>query len=281
MPQATESNAGMICQYRGTGTLLDRYQDGYFYQVAEDTRMRDFDLQSNPNKYSSLYISDWMALEDFMASELDDVTFYWASTMSGNGWLIRGSMLDNPTADLSQYGISYTLESGQTIEVGDEITIHILKSYYWKNIQVQPENFIVDVLPNANMENWGRVVFLAGSDMLAPLPEYPVGKWSRCEDFYDEDLEALRAQLELTAEYLKERFLKKDRFYMSAIGSKISDCIRGKNPAERCHLGVRQMPVTPSGDLYPCTSFIGDERYLLGNVFDGIDEKKVIELATP
>ena len=98
-------------------------------------------------------------------------------------------------------------------------------------------------------------------------------------DWTDNDLDALREQLELTADYLKELFIKKDTFYMSTIGSKISDCIRGKNPAERCHLGVRQMPVTPGGDLYPCTSFIGDEKYLLGNVFDGINEAKVLELA--
>ena len=95
----------------------------------------------------------------------------------------------------------------------------------------------------------------------------------------DSDLDALRVQLEETAAYLKELFLKNEKFYMSAIDSKIRDCIRGKNPAERCHLGTRQMPVTPDGTLYPCTSFIGDEKYILGNVFDGINEEKVIELA--
>ena len=95
----------------------------------------------------------------------------------------------------------------------------------------------------------------------------------------DEDLVALREQLEKTSAYLKELFLNKERFFMSAFNAKIRDCISGKNPAERCHLGVRQMPVTPEGNLYPCTSFIGDDDYLLGNVFDGINEAKVIEIA--
>ena len=53
----------------------------------------------------------------------------------------------------------------------------------------------------------------------------------------------------------------------------------GKNPAEHCHLGVRQMPVTPEGNLYPCTSFINDADYYLGNVFDGIDENQVRAIA--
>ena len=95
----------------------------------------------------------------------------------------------------------------------------------------------------------------------------------------DDDLDALRLQLEETCRYIKELFIKDDKIYVGPIFSKIGECIRDKNPAERCHLGVRQMPVTPDGSLYPCTSFIGDEYYLLGNVFEGINEEKVIEIA--
>lgn len=95
----------------------------------------------------------------------------------------------------------------------------------------------------------------------------------------DKDLEALRVQLQDTCSYLKEIFLEGRRLHVGPICSKIKECIRDKNPSERCHLGVRQMPVDPKGDLYPCTSFIGDERYLLGNVFDGIDRERVKEIA--
>ena len=95
----------------------------------------------------------------------------------------------------------------------------------------------------------------------------------------DDDLDRLREQLELTSGYLKHLFVNKETFFMSAFSTKIRDCINGNNSAERCHLGVRQMPVTPDGNLYPCTSFIGDEKYLLGNVFDGINDAKVIEMA--
>ena len=103
--------------------------------------------------------------------------------------------------------------------------------------------------------------------------------YGRKVNWSDEDLELLRKELEKTAAFMKELFIKKEHFYMSAISAKISDCIKGKNPAERCHLGVRQMPVTPDGSLYPCTSFIGDENYLLGNVFEGINNAKVAEIA--
>ena len=103
--------------------------------------------------------------------------------------------------------------------------------------------------------------------------------YGRKVNWTDADLDILRGQLELTAAYIKELFIKKEKYFVSPMCVKITDCIRGFNSAERCHLGVRQMPVTPAGKLYPCTSFIGDEKYLLGNVYDGIDDKKVVELA--
>ena len=103
--------------------------------------------------------------------------------------------------------------------------------------------------------------------------------YGRKVNWTDDDLELLRDQLEQTCEYIRELFIKGDSVFIGPIYSKIGECIRDKNPAEKCHLGVRQMPVTPSGELYPCTSFIGDPDYLLGSVYDGINDEKLIEIS--
>ena len=42
-----------------------------------------------------------------------------------------------------------------------------------------------------------------------------------------------------------------------------------------CGVGTEYMAVTPWGDLYPCHQFVGDERYLLGNVFDGVTRPEI------
>lgn len=42
-----------------------------------------------------------------------------------------------------------------------------------------------------------------------------------------------------------------------------------------CGVGTEYVAVTPWGDLYPCHQFVGDENYLLGNVFDGITNEEV------
>ncbi len=37
-----------------------------------------------------------------------------------------------------------------------------------------------------------------------------------------------------------------------------------------CGSGTEYMAVTPWGDLYPCHQFVGEEKFKLGNVFDGV-----------
>ena len=95
----------------------------------------------------------------------------------------------------------------------------------------------------------------------------------------DSDLDKLRGELERTADYWADEFAAGRHFYFSPFDTKISECIRDKNTADHCHLGFRQMPVDTDGKIYPCTQFIGDPDYCVGNVFDGLDAKKQLELS--
>ena len=42
-----------------------------------------------------------------------------------------------------------------------------------------------------------------------------------------------------------------------------------------CGSGTEYMAVTPTGDLYPCHQFVGDTKYLLGNLWDGVTNKEI------
>ena len=95
----------------------------------------------------------------------------------------------------------------------------------------------------------------------------------------DEQIGILRNEFLRIADFFEECFLSAQPFFFSPFDSKIRECIAGFNPAERCHLGFRQMPVAPNGRIYACTQFIGDEEYSLGAVFSGIDTQKQINLA--
>lgn len=44
-----------------------------------------------------------------------------------------------------------------------------------------------------------------------------------------------------------------------------------------CGSGTEYLAVTPWGDLYPCHQFVGNEEFLLGNVFDGVTNTELVD----
>lgn len=44
-----------------------------------------------------------------------------------------------------------------------------------------------------------------------------------------------------------------------------------------CGSGTEYLSVTPWGDLYPCHQFVGQDEFLLGNVFDGIKRQDICD----
>ena len=75
-------------------------------------------------------------------------------------------------------------------------------------------------------------------------------------------------------EKLAELMLERNRagkpftFYHYMIDLKGGPCIYKR--ISGCGSGTEYMAVTPWGDLYPCHQFVGDEKFKLGSVFDGV-----------
>lgn len=91
----------------------------------------------------------------------------------------------------------------------------------------------------------------------------------------ESDLPKLFEQYEILAEEMIKR--KKEgrgfTFYHYMIDLKAGPCIYKR--ISGCGSGTEYMAVTPWGDLYPCHQFVGDEKYLLGNVYDGVTNPAV------
>lgn len=90
-----------------------------------------------------------------------------------------------------------------------------------------------------------------------------------------EDLEIVCKQYEELAELMiqREKEGKPFTFYHYMIDLKAGPCIYKR--ISGCGSGTEYMAVTPWGDLYPCHQFVGDEKFLLGNVFDGVTNTAV------
>ena len=86
----------------------------------------------------------------------------------------------------------------------------------------------------------------------------------------DEDLPKLFEQYEILAKEMIKR--KKEgrgfTFYHYMLDLKHGPCIYKRITG--CGSGTEYMAVTPWGELYPCHQFVGDPKYSLGNVWDGV-----------
>ena len=98
-------------------------------------------------------------------------------------------------------------------------------------------------------------------------------------DWTETALAELEHQYKLLAKFYEAHTLAEDKFYLSPFEVKLASHIHGTTYcAERCELGKKQLSVAPDGRLYPCVQFVGDDRYAIGHIKSGIDEKKRLEL---
>jgi len=97
------------------------------------------------------------------------------------------------------------------------------------------------------------------------------------EELTEADMPVIFKQYEELAQLMLER--KKEgrpfTFYHYMIDLKGGPCIYKR--ISGCGSGTEYMAVTPWGDLYPCHQFVGDEKYKLGNIFDGVTNKEIQE----
>jgi uncharacterized protein len=98
-----------------------------------------------------------------------------------------------------------------------------------------------------------------------------------------ETMGALATSYDAVATLYEQRTLAEQKFYLACLDAKISS--RTKGPVrqhERCTAGQGQVSVAPSGRIYPCVQFVGDDgglgcdasgyraqRWALGHVLEG------------
>ena len=91
------------------------------------------------------------------------------------------------------------------------------------------------------------------------------------------DLAIVKEQYEKLAELMLER-RREGRpftFYHYMIDLSGGPCIYKR--ISGCGSGTEYMAVTPWGDLYPCHQFVGDDKFKLGDIWNGVDNAEIQE----
>lgn len=101
---------------------------------------------------------------------------------------------------------------------------------------------------------------------MEPVVAPPTAEYALTE----EDLPKLMEEYEhLAATMLKRKKEGKEfRFFHYTIDLTGGPCIVKR--ISGCGVGTEYLAVTPEGDFYPCHQFVGDDKYIMGNVYDGI-----------
>ena len=95
------------------------------------------------------------------------------------------------------------------------------------------------------------------------------------EALTEEDFPKLCEQYEILAKEMirRKKEGKEITFYHYMIDLSHGPCVYKR--ISGCGSGTEYMAVTPWGDLYPCHQFVGDEKYLMGNIWDGVKNEEV------
>ena len=91
----------------------------------------------------------------------------------------------------------------------------------------------------------------------------------------EQDLTVVMEQYEQLAKLMlqKDKEGKPFTFYHYMIDLAGGPCIYKR--ISGCGSGTEYMAVTPWGDLYPCHQFVGEERFKLGSIWDGVTNTEV------
>ena len=93
----------------------------------------------------------------------------------------------------------------------------------------------------------------------------------------ENDLPILKEQYEILADEMLRRYRNGNgfTFYHYMIDLNSGPCIVKR--ISGCGVGTEYMAVTPSGELYPCHQFVGDEKFLLGDIWKGIINTAILD----
>ena len=95
---------------------------------------------------------------------------------------------------------------------------------------------------------------------------------------HEEDLPQLFEEYEKLALEMLEREKRGEgfNFYHYTVDLTGGSCIYKRGSG--CGVSTEYLAVTPTGDLYPCHQFVGDDEMIVGNIYEGITHPETVDI---
>ena len=204
-------------------------------------------------------------------------------TLTTNGVLLNDEMMEFCNREMSNVVMSL---DGRK-EVNDfmrptrngkgSYDIIVPKFQKFAKLRGDRDYFIRGTFTHENLEFSKDVLHFADLGFEKMSMEPVVAPPSESYAIREEDLPFILDQYDrLAAEYVKRR--REGRgfvFFHFQIDLKQGPCVAKR--LSGCGSGTEYLAVTPWGDLYPCHQFVGNEKFLLGNVDEGITRQDICD----
>lgn len=202
-------------------------------------------------------------------------------TLTTNGVLIDDDVIDFANREMSNVVLSL---DGRK-EIHDRFRVDYAGNGSWEKIVPKFQKLVA---ARGDKDYYMRGTFThANPDFLKDIQqmldlgftqlsmEPVVTKSGDPSELTEEDLPIVLEQYEKLAKLMleKEKQGKPFTFYHYMIDLKGGPCIYKR--ISGCGSGTEYMAVTPWGDLYPCHQFVGEEKFKLGDIFNGVTNKAI------
>lgn len=102
---------------------------------------------------------------------------------------------------------------------------------------------------------------------IEPVVSEATAEWA----LRDEDVPTIEAEYEKLAQALRDH--PETNFFHFNVDLSQGPCVIKR--LRGCGAGCEYVAITPDGDIYPCHQFVGNEDYLLGNLYEGTFNKDI------
>ena len=202
-------------------------------------------------------------------------------TLTTNGMLVDDEVIEFANREMSNVVLSL---DGRK-EIHDRYRVDYAGKGSWETIVPKFQKFVKErggkdyymrgTFTHANpdfLEDIKQMLDLGFTELSMEPVVCPPGDPS---ELTEEDLPILFDQYEKLAELMLERQAegRPFTFYHYMIDLSGGPCIYKR--ISGCGSGTEYMAVTPWGDLYPCHQFVGDEKFRLGDIWNGVDNTEI------
>ncbi|SHJ51240.1 uncharacterized protein SAMN02745912_00203 [Paramaledivibacter caminithermalis DSM 15212] len=202
-------------------------------------------------------------------------------TITTNAVLLNDEIIDYINENMDNIVLSIDgrkeINDKMRYAVNGEGTYDIIIPKIKKMVEVRKDKsyFVRGTFTKHNLDFAKDVLHLADLGFKNTSIEPVVAKPGESYALQEEDLpEIFKHYEELAREIIRrEKSGKGFNFFHFMIDLEQGPCVIKRLTG--CGAGSEYLAITPQGDIYPCHQFVGDEKFKIGNVLTGIENKEL------